>query len=51
MNQNGEFFAGFQSGWFKWSPSLLDARELDNIDQYNTIRRHEPLMDMICDYV
>lgn len=51
MNQNGEFFAGFYRGWFKWSINIAEAKEIDTTAQYSTIRRHEPLMDMVCEYV
>lgn len=50
MNQNGEFFSGFERGSFKWSPNLNEARQLDRIEQFETIKRHEPLMDLIYDY-
>lgn len=51
MNQNGEFFSGFANGSFKWSLSTKDARELDSIEQFKTIQRHEPLMEVVYDYI
>jgi hypothetical protein len=51
MNQNGEFFAGYQRGHFKWSLTYSEAKPLDYIEQFDTIKKHEPLMDIIYDYV
>ncbi len=51
MNQNGEYFSGFERGRFKWSFSLNEAKPLDRVEQCETIIRHEPLMDIIYDYV
>lgn len=51
MNQTGEFFAGFEKGHFKWSPFIQDAKPLEYIEQFETIRKFEPQMDLVYDYV
>jgi hypothetical protein len=51
MNQNGEYFSGFERGKFRWSVLLNEAKPLDRVEQCETIIRHEPLMDIIYDYV
>ncbi len=50
MNQNGEFFSGFECGKFKWSPFITEAKSLERVEQFETIKRLEPLMDLIYDY-
>lgn len=50
MNQNGEFFSGFERGRFRWSPFITEAKALERVEQFETIKRHEPLMDLIYDY-
>lgn len=51
MNQTGEFFAGFEKGYFKWSPSIQEARTLEHIEQFDTIKKFEPQMDLIYDFI
>ncbi len=51
MNEFGEFFSGMRKGYFYWSPNMADAKPLERIEQFNTIKRHEPLMEMIYEYV
>lgn len=50
MNQNGEFFSGFERGKFKWSLFINEAKPLERVEQFETIKRLEPLMDLIYDY-
>lgn len=51
MNHNGEYFAGYFGGYFKWSKDYLDARPLNYIEQFNTIVKFEPAMELIYEYV
>lgn len=51
MNEFGEFFSGMKGGYFMWSPSMADAKPLERIEQFNTVKRHEPLMELIYDYI
>lgn len=50
MNSDGNYFAGFYKGGFKWSSELVEARVLERVEQFHTIQRHEPLMELIYDY-
>jgi hypothetical protein len=50
MNQNGEFFSGFERGKFRWSLFLDEAKSLERVEQFETIKRLEPMMDLIYDY-
>lgn len=50
MNQNGEYFAGFQYGYFKWSLDYSQARTLERVEQCEFIKKYEPLMEIIYDY-
>jgi hypothetical protein len=51
MNQNGEYFSGFERGKFKWSFLLSDAKHLERVEQCQTIIRNEPLMEIVYDYI
>lgn len=51
MNEFGEFYSGMKRGYFAWSPNMADAKPLERVEQFNTIKRHEPLMELIYDYI
>lgn len=51
MNQDGKFFSGFERGYYKWSDDIGGARHLDCEGQLATIKRHEPLMEIIHEYI
>lgn len=51
MNHNGEYFSGFYKGYFKWSRDYEEAKHLTYIEQFNTIVKYEPLMELVYDYV
>lgn len=51
MNEFGEFFSGMRVGKFVWSPNIKDAKPLQNIEQFHTVERHEPLMELIYEYL
>jgi len=51
MNDSGEFFAGFRKASFYWSADQQEAKHLQNIECLATIKRLEPCMEIIHDYV
>lgn len=51
MNNKGEYFSGYLLGHFKWSLDYKEARELDNIGQFNTLSKFESSMELVYEYV
>jgi len=51
MNSDGEYFAGFSQGTFKWSLDQSEARVLDRLEQFTTIQRHTTHMEVVYDYI
>lgn len=51
MNEFGEFFSGMKGGYFAWSANLADAKPLERVEQFHTIEKHEPLMELIHEYI
>lgn len=51
MNHKGEYFSGHSQGYFKWSSDYKEARELDNLGQFNTLSKFEPSMELVYEYV
>ena len=51
MNEFGEFFSCIKGGHFVWSPNMADAKPLERIEQFHTIEKHEPLMELIYEYI